>query len=112
MSSSPKSDYRLVLTTCPDAETADRIAAQLVEAGLAACVNILPGVRSVYRWQGRLERADEHLLLIKTRADHYAQVQGAVCDAHPYELPEVVSVPIDTGSAPYLAWIDALLSAQ
>lgn len=102
--------YRLVLTTCPDEAAARRIARGLVEEGLAACVNILPGVRSVYRWRGELESAAELLLVIKTRTTHYTRLEEAIRALHPYELPEVLSVPIDTGAASYLAWLDASLS--
>ncbi|RMD78166.1 MAG: divalent-cation tolerance protein CutA [Gammaproteobacteria bacterium] len=95
----------LVLCTCPDAESAGRIARALVERRLAACVNVLPGLRSVYRWQGRVEEAAEHLLLIKTREAALAALQRAVVELHPYELPEVVAVPITGGLPAYLAWV-------
>ncbi len=78
-----------------------------MEEGLAACVNIIPGLRSVYMWQGKVENADEHLLLIKTRAHCYSRLETVIRRRHPYELPEIVSVPIETGLAEYLAWIDA-----
>ena len=74
--------------TCPDAEVAERIADALVAERLAACVNILPGLRSVYRWQGAVERADEVLLLVKTTPDRVATVAALVAALHPYELPE------------------------
>lgn len=100
----------LVLTTCPDEATAAAIAGRLVEARLAACVNILPACRSVFIWEGRLDDAQEHLLLIKTREDRYAAVEQAIVQAHPYELPEVICVPIHTGLPAYLSWIDAMTS--
>lgn len=90
--------------TCPDPDSAARIAETLVEERLAACVNILPGLRSVYRWQGQVERADEILLLIKTTADRLESLQQRFLALHPHELPEVIAV--EAGGLPaYLAWI-------
>jgi periplasmic divalent cation tolerance protein len=98
-------DCCLVLCTCPDAETARSIAAALVERECAACVNILPGVTSVYRWQGQVEQADEWLLLIKTTRDRYADLEHEIRARHPYEVPEIIAVPIDQGLPDYLRWI-------
>jgi len=98
--------YHIVLNTCPDGESADRLAAALVDAGLAACINIIPGVRSVYRWQGERETAQEHLLVMKAPVARYAELEKTVVEMHPYELPEIVAVPIDRGLDGYLAWID------
>lgn len=103
------SDYQIVLSTCPDAATARTIATALVERGLAACVNIVPGIESVYRWQGAIEQESELLLLIKSRADAYAALEQAILELHPYELPEVIAVPLSTGLPAYLGWIDANL---
>lgn len=90
--------------TCPDPESAVRIADTLVEERLAACVNILPGLRSVYCWQGQVERADEALLLIKTTADRLESLQQRILALHPYELPEVIAV--EAGGLPaYLDWV-------
>ena len=102
-------DYRLVLTTCPDMGTAEAIAAALVQGRLAACISILPGARSVYEWKGTVETEEEHLLLIKTREDKYQELERAILDRHPYELPEIIAVPIEDGLGGYLAWIDGLL---
>ncbi len=99
--------YRLVLSTCPDRQNAEAIAAGIVKDGLAACVSIIPGLRSVYMWQGKVENSDEYLLLIKTHAHCYNRLETVIRRCHPYELPEIVSVPIETGLAEYLAWIDA-----
>lgn len=99
--------YHIILNTCPDGESADRLAAALVDAGLAACVNIIPGVRSVYRWQGQRETAQEHLLVMKAPVDRYAELEKTIVEMHPYELPEIVAVPIDGGLKGYLAWIEA-----
>jgi periplasmic divalent cation tolerance protein len=95
----------LVLTNCPDTAVADSLAGKLVEARLAACVNILAPARSVYRWQGAVERAEEIPLLIKTTADRYAALESAIREHHPYELPEIVAIPIDRGLPAYLQWV-------
>jgi periplasmic divalent cation tolerance protein len=97
--------HHLILTTCPDSETAERIAQALVTEGLCACVNILPPMRSVYRWKGAVETASEQLLLIKTRADAQAAIEARVRDLHPYELPEIIAVRIVAGLPAYLAWL-------
>ena len=97
--------YQMVLCTCPDQEVASSIANALVDGKLAACVNIVPGLRSVYRWKGARETAEEVLLIIKSRADDYAPLQTAVRALHPYELPEIIAVPINTGLPAYLAWV-------
>lgn len=103
----PSTDhYQLVLCTCPDQPTAQRIAEQLVDGELAACVNILPGVQSIYRWQGQRESAQEHLLLIKTARGAYQQLEQTISEHHPYELPEIIAVPICDGLSGYLSWID------
>jgi periplasmic divalent cation tolerance protein len=95
----------VILTTVPDRETADRIAAVLVEAKLAACVNILPSVRSVYRWQGVVEKTDENQLLIKTAVERYREVEEAIRAHHPYEVPEIIALPISAGLPAYLQWL-------
>lgn len=99
--------HYLVLSTCPDAATAAAIADALVDGGHAACVNILPGLRSVYKWQGVRESADEHLLLIKTTGAAYPALEQAITALHPYELPEIIAVPLAAGSPGYLQWISA-----
>jgi len=98
---------KLILCFCtvPDGETGRRIAREIVESGLAACVNRLPGVESVYRWEGRIEEDGEELLVIKTRADRLANLVDAISRAHPYELPEVVAVPVTGGLEGYLDWV-------
>ena len=98
--------YQLVLTTCPDAKAADMIARSLVENRLAACVNIVSSIQSVYRWQGQVESATEHLLVIKIREADYAAVQRRIAELHSYELPEVIAVPIENGSPAYLRWLE------
>lgn len=96
----------LVLTTLPDADSAGRVASSLVERRLAACVNILPAGTSVYAWQGKTHRDPENVLLIKTTEARYRQLQDALLALHPYELPEIIAVPITQGLPPYLQWID------
>lgn len=95
----------LVLTTLPDDDTAQRIATDLVEAGLAACISIGAPVRSVYRWQGVVEQAVEVPLAIKTTADRYDALEQALRRAHPYELPEIIALPVERGLHGYLRWI-------
>ena len=97
----------LVLTQCPDQETAERIAGSLVERRLAACVNILGPCRSVYRWQGEIERAEEIPLLIKTTRAGYPELEAAILALHPYQVPEIVALPLDQGLPAYLAWVQA-----
>ena len=95
----------IVLTTLPADGDAEGFASQLVEERLAACVNILPAMRSVYRWKGSVERADERQLVIKTTAPRIAALQARFRALHPYDLPEFVVIPIVQGSAGYLAWL-------
>lgn len=102
--------YRLILNTCPDQPVAQKLARLLLEQNLAACVNIVPGLTSVYRWQGQIESASECLLLIKTSADRYSAVEACLRLHHPYELPEIIAVPIDQGLTDYLHWIDSCLT--
>jgi periplasmic divalent cation tolerance protein len=95
----------LVLTNVPDAPSAQALARQLVEQRLAACVNILPAVQSVYRWQGALEQATEITLLIKTVRARYAELQAAIKAIHPYAVPEIIALPIVDGLPAYLDWM-------
>ena len=95
----------VVLTNCPDVEVADRIARTIVEQRLAACVNRLAPVESVYRWQGTVERATEVPLLIKTTRERYAEIEQAIRALHPYEVPEIIAMPISAGLASYLRWV-------
>ncbi|BBL72538.1 divalent-cation tolerance protein CutA [Methylogaea oryzae] len=102
-------DYYLVLCTCPDRPSADGLAESLVRERLAACVNILPGVESVYRWEGNVERGAELLLLIKTEKRAYAALQEHIKGRHPYEVPEIIALPIAAGATDYLQWVSACL---
>ncbi|MFN7781600.1 MAG: divalent-cation tolerance protein CutA [Lysobacterales bacterium] len=99
------SDLQLVLTTAPDPLVAEAIARALVEAQLAACVSLLPGVTSVYRWQGEVETTREVQLLIKTRASTLPALMSEITRLHPYALPELVAIPIESGLPAYLDWV-------
>ena len=101
--------YLLVLTNLPDHDTAIELAKSLVGKRLAACVNVLDGCSSVYRWQDGIQTEREVPLLIKTHADRYPALQQAIADSHPYELPEIVAVPFERGFEPYLQWVSASL---
>lgn len=103
--------YCIVLVTAPEAD-ARSIARVLVQQDLAACVNILPNLTSVYRWQGEVEEDTEQLLIIKTRRDVLEPLKAAVAEAHPYELPEIIAVPIVDGLKGYLDWIDESVLLQ
>lgn len=105
------SDLRLVLTTCGSREVADRIAAALVGERHAACVNVLPGIRSTYRWKDRTETEDEVLMLIKTATDRLAAIEATLKQLSGYELPELIAVEISGGSADYLSWIVSSIGA-
>jgi periplasmic divalent cation tolerance protein len=95
----------LILTNLPDADSAQALATTLVRERLAACVNVLAPCRSVYRWQGAIENAQEVPLLIKTTVARYAELEAAIRAAHPYELPEIIAVPIAYGLPGYLSWV-------
>ena len=97
----------LVIANCPDEACANRIALAVVEAGLAACVNLLPRVQSVYRWQGAIESASEVPLLIKTTAGRYTELEAAIRELHPYDVPEIIALPIAQGLPAYLDWLAA-----
>lgn len=98
-------DTLIVLTNLPDREAALRLARELVAKRLAACVNVLAECASVYRWRGAVENAREVPVLIKTRAARYAEVEAAIRGLHPYELPEIIAVPVVRGFTDYLRWV-------
>jgi len=97
----------VVLTNLPDRAAAERIAELVIEKKLAACVNILAPCRSVYRWKGAVQHDEEHPMLLKTTTERYAELERAIRGAHPYELPEIIAVPIERGLAGYLGWVEA-----
>ena len=97
----------LVLTNLPDRAAAERLAGLLIEKRLAACVNILAPCRSTYRWKGAVQHDEEHPLLIKTTAERYPELERALRAGHPYELPEIIAVPIERGLPAYLDWVAA-----
>lgn len=98
--------FCMVLSTCPNAEVANTIAHELVQRGLAACVNVLPSIRSVYTWKGKVETASEHLLLVKSHTRQYKAIEALIRELHPYELPEIIAVPIAGGLDKYLSWLE------
>ena len=98
--------FQIVLTTCPDMACDERIARALVEEELAACVNILPPMRSIYRWKGKIEDATEQLLVIKSAVARFPAIRDRLRTLHPYELPEIIAVPIADGLPEYLAWLN------
>jgi periplasmic divalent cation tolerance protein len=97
----------LVLTNLPDRAAAERLAGLLIEKRLAACVNILAPCRSVYRWKDAVQHDEEHPMLIKTTAERYPEMERALRAGHPYELPEIIAVPIEQGLPAYLDWVGA-----
>jgi len=98
-------DALVVLCTCPDSAEAERLASGLVEGNLAACVNILPEIRSIYRWQGELQQDGEVLLIVKTTRQAYAGMQQWLLQHHPYDVPEILALPVAEGSTEYLQWV-------
>jgi periplasmic divalent cation tolerance protein len=97
----------VVLVTCPTAERAAELARALVEERLAACGNVVPGLRSIYRWEGEVQEDAEALLVLKTTRQRFEALRDRVLALHPYQVPEVIALPVEAGSAPYLAWIAA-----
>src|SRR5437660_11022933 len=98
-------DKRIVLTTAGSEEEARKIAKHLVENRLAACVNIIPQVESIYRWQGNVESSREWLLVVKSTAEQFAAIRDAIRELHSYELPECIAISIEEGSPEYLQWL-------
>jgi periplasmic divalent cation tolerance protein len=104
--------YQIILCTCPDKDTGEKIARLLINDKLAACVNILPGITSIYLWQEQMESAQEHLLLIKANKSCYQAIETTIKMHHPYELPEIIAVSIENGLPEYLHWIDSCHSSK
>jgi periplasmic divalent cation tolerance protein len=106
-------DTLVVLSTTSSAEEAITIARRLVEEHLAASVNVLPGARSIFVWDGRLQDTEEAVLLVKTRRERYAQIEQRIRDLHSYSVPQIIALPVVSGSAAYTAWIrEALVSVE
>lgn len=97
--------HLVVLSTCPDRDSAEEIATALVEDGHAACVNVVPGLTSVYRWQGSTHHDSEFLLVIKTTRESYRRTEETILRLHPDELPEVIALPVEKGLSDYLHWV-------
>ena len=100
-------EVMIVLVTVPDEESGLALAHSLVGERLVACANLVPGLRSIYRWQGRIEEAKELLLILKTRTDLVDELARRVADLHPYDVPEVLALPVGAGHGPYLDWVAA-----
>lgn len=102
---------RVVLCTCPDAIAGERLARALIDESLAACINMVPGLTSVYRWAGAVETAQETLLIIKTTASAYPTLEKRLAALHPYEVPEIVALDISAGLPAYLQWVESCVTA-
>lgn len=105
-------EYCVILVTTGSQAQAESIARALVEEKLAACCNIVPGLRSVYRWQDAVQVDEEQLLIIKSAPTRFEEIERRVRDLHAYDVPEIIMLPVTRGSAPYLAWIDQSLSGR
>lgn len=106
------SEHQLILCNCPDQSTAEQIAQLLIEEELAACVNISLPIISIYRWEGEIQTATESLISIKSRAHLYPEIEKRIKELHPYDLPEIIAIPIKQGSPEYLKWIDNCVRTQ
>ena len=102
-------DKIVVLTTCAAAVDAERMARALVDGRLAACVNVVPGVRSFYHWKGETESSEEYLLIVKTSRDLFGALRAEMEKLHPYELPELLALPVVAGAENYLSWLQSNL---
>ena len=105
-----RSEVVVVLVTCPTLASARRLANHVITRRLAACVNIVPGVESVFRWKGKTQRCREILLVIKTRRARFASLKQSILARHPYEVPEVIALSVVAGHRPYLQWVRSSLS--
>jgi periplasmic divalent cation tolerance protein len=103
-----ESEYLVVFCTCPP-DAAEKLTEEVLARRLAACVNCVPGLKSSYWWQGKIRHDQEHLLVIKTRRDRFPELQGVILENHPYDVPEIIGLPIVEGSEDYLGWIDEIL---
>lgn len=103
--------YCVALCTCPP-DKAEQLARELVRRRACACVNVIPGLTSVYEWKGAVEQDSESLLVIKTRADRFTDLETTLAELHPYEVFELIALPVERGNAAYLGWIDSLLRSD
>lgn len=99
----------VIYCTCPDKRTAEQIANKLIDERLAACINIVEGITSVYRWEDQRQSDAELLLIVKSRSDIFPSLEKRILELHPYAVPEIIALPIVQGTAAYLSWIDACL---
>ncbi len=104
-------EHIVILCTCPDHKSAEKLARGLVEGRLAACINLVPGLTSIYPWRGKIERDSEVLMVIKSRRDRYRDIEQFILKNHPYEIPELVALPVVSGSEGYLHWVDEWVNA-
>jgi periplasmic divalent cation tolerance protein len=104
--------YLVALVTCPNVAVGRRIAKELVRRRLAACVNLIPSLESIFWWQGKLDQAREALLVIKTTSERFERLRRAVVELHPYDVPEVLGLPVTAGHAAYLRWVTESLSPR
>ena len=104
------SSFIVILCTLPSETDAEKIATHLIENRLAACCNIIPGLRSIYRWKDKIESDDEFLLLIKSAEERYPEIEKAIIKMHPYDVPEIIALPLEAGSQTYLHWIRESIS--
>jgi len=102
--------HQILLTTCPDKESANQLARILVKNHLAACVNIIPKIQSIYEWQNQIIEETEFLLVIKTHSEHYAAIEKTLSEQHSYDVPELIALSIEQGFPPYLTWMDEVLN--
>jgi len=105
-------DKLIVFVTCGSSEVAEKIAKSVVSERLAACVNVMPGMKSCYEWEGKLEWAEELLLVMKTTRDRYQELETRVRELHSYELPEILALPVETGLEKYLEWVERSVIEQ
>lgn len=105
-------DKIVVLSTCASEQEAEKLARSLIEERVAACVNVIPGIRSYYRWKGTIETGDEYLLLIKSSRDRLAALRTSLEKEHSYEVPEVLALPVVEGSPNYLTWLQTCLEDE
>jgi periplasmic divalent cation tolerance protein len=105
----PDSKYIVILSTAGTLEEASKIASELVSAHLVACVNLVPGIQSIYWWNNAVQKDQEILMIIKTESRNFEEVKRVILSVHSYEVPELISIPVDGGSKKYLEWIDQTL---